>query len=244
MVSQHTPAGPASQPVPEDSRSRRQLLMGGGTAALGAAALLSGCGKAASPAQVIIKKHSPEARRDVQILNVLLDVEYRAIAAYTASVPLLAAFARQEAKAHKARHPAPKPTPAKMKKKKKRSVPLSTSALFAPNAAAQFLGQEIDHTNELKGTIKGVLGGKPAKPAPSYDLVNPNPSSKRDVLLILQQIEQAQLEAYLKAVTELSPGALKGTAASICANHAQHLMVLRMELGLAAIPSAFVTGQE
>jgi hypothetical protein len=234
--------GRGLQGGPEDSRSRRQLLAGGGAAALGGALLLGGCGKSAPAADVIaFDKHSPGAESDVRILNGLLDLEYRGIAAYTASVPLLAAVARQEAKAHKPSHPARKP--AAPKQKAKSSRPLSTAALFAPNAAAAFLGQEIDHTLELKKIIKQA-GAKPARPAPSYNLVNPNPSSKDDVLVALHGIEQAQLMGYLQAVTLLTLGELRSAVAAIFANHAQHVMVVRMQLGLAPIPAPFVTGQE
>ncbi len=231
--------GPALEVAPEDPRSRRQLLMGGGAAALGAAALLSGCGKSTAPSNIALTKHSPGAKRDIHILNALLDLEYHAIAAYTASVPLLAAANRQEKRAHKKSHSPAKATAPK----KKPPAPLSTAPLLASNAASAFLGHEIGHSVELKKIIKQA-GGKPARPKPSYDLGNPNPSTKSDVLLVLRQIEQLQLVAYLQAVPLLTPGQLRSAAAAIFANEAQHLMVLRMELGLSAIPSPFVTGRE
>lgn len=232
------PPGPAPGAAPEDPRSRRQLLAGG-AAALGGAALLAGCGSAATPADTIpFTTHTPGAKQDVRILNGLLDFEFHAIYAYTASVPVLASFAREEAKAHAKSHRASKSP----KKTKKPPPPLSTVPLFAPNAASVFLSQEIDHTIQWKHLIKQA-GGKPARAAPSYDLGG-NPATKQDVLLVLHGIEQSQLTAYLSAVTALSPGQLRAAAAGIFANHAQHLMVLRMQLGLPPIPAPLASGQE
>lgn len=231
---------PALGEAPEDPRSRRQLLAGG-AGALGAATLLGACGNSTRSAETIpLSPHSPGAKRDIAIMNGLLDLEYHAIYAYTASVPVLASIARADAKQHAASHRAQKP--AAPKKTKGPAPPLSAVPLFAPNASSVFLSQEIDHSIQWKALIK-LAGGKPARSAPSYDLGG-NPASRRDVLLVLHAIEQTQLTAYLGAAKTLSPGQLRATAAGIFANHAQQLMVLRMQLGLAPIPSAFVTGQE
>jgi Ferritin-like domain len=239
VVSPPSDSEPELGPGPDDPRSRRQLLAGSGAAALGAAALLSGCGSSAPPANRIrIDKHSPEARRDIRLLNHLLDLEYHAIEAYTASVPILAAANRQQPSTHK-KPAASQPASAGSTQKHR---PLSTEPLLSSNAAALFLAQEIDHSLELKAIIKQA-GGKPASPAPSYDLGG-DVSSKNDVLLVLHKLEQAQLTAYLEAITLLTPGQLRAAAAAIFSNEAQHAMVLRMGLGLPAIPSPFVTGRE
>jgi hypothetical protein len=214
--------------------------VGGGAAALGAAGVLSGCGKAAQKSNIALTKRSPGAKTDVQTLNHLLDLEYRAIYAYTASIPLLAAANRQGKSSHKKKPSAPVLAP--VARKKPPPPPLSTVALLASNAAAQFLSQEIDHSLELKAIIKQA-GGKPHRPAPAYDL-GASPRSRKDVLLILHALEQAQLVAYLEAVTVLTPGQLRAAAAAIFANEAQHLMVLRMELGQSPVPSPFVSGRE
>jgi len=66
--------------------SRRAMLKNSGAA--GAALLLAGCGSDSNPLDV--HKIPPEARNaDVEILNGLLALEYKAIAAYTAGIPLL-----------------------------------------------------------------------------------------------------------------------------------------------------------
>jgi hypothetical protein len=64
-------------------RSRRQLLLGGA----GGALALAGCGGSRLREQV--RGGTDVAAADVGILNGLLDLEYHAIAAYSAGIPLL-----------------------------------------------------------------------------------------------------------------------------------------------------------
>jgi bacterioferritin (cytochrome b1) len=78
--------------------SRRALIRGSGIGVVGAAALaLEAC--ASGSRQPTVHKIPPAARNaDVEILNRLLDVEYRAIAAYTAVIPLLTLHVKDAAK--------------------------------------------------------------------------------------------------------------------------------------------------
>ncbi len=108
-------------------------------------------------------------------------------------------------------------------------------------AGKLFLNDELSHAGALGGLVKAA-GGKPVKPAPSYDLGHPR--TGRDVLTLLHQIESAQIQAYLAALPRLEPSSVKRSVASILANDAQHLTVVRAALGRAAVPSAFVTGRE
>lgn len=213
---------------PED-HSRRRLLAGG---ALGTAAILAGCtSKVKQPSNVPLTKHTPGAKRDVKVLNGLLQLEYHAIAAYTACIPLLP-------------HPAPPPpgsNPPPPKPPPKNPPPLELLLPLSYAAAQQFLSQELAHVTELRGFIHQA-GGRREKPRPSYELGHP--SSKDDVLHLLHRIEQTQLTAYLEAIPLLSPGKLRGAAAAIFANHAQHIAVWRFELGRRPVPSAFVDGSE
>ena len=62
--------------------------------------------------------------------------------------------------------------------------------------------------------------------------------------MLLHAVEQAQIAAYLNAIPRLEPGVVKQQVASILANDAQHVAVVRAALGRPAIPSAFVTGRE
>ena len=65
-----------------------------------------------------------------------------------------------------------------------------------------------------------------------------------EVLALLHEVEQAQITAYLAALPRLAPASVKQSVASILANDAQHVTVVRAALGQPAVPSAFVTGRE
>jgi Ferritin-like domain len=106
-------------------------------------------------------------------------------------------------------------------------------------AAKQFLGQELAHVVELSDLIKKA-GGKAVKPQARYDVGRPQSSG--DVLALLMRAEQAQLDGYLSAIPRLSGGRLKSTISAIYANDAQHLAVVRSELGQPPVPAAFATG--
>jgi ferritin-like protein len=233
VVSGGIEADPPLPPAPGGERSRRALLARGG--ALGLAALVAGCtSKVKQPSNVPLNKHTPGAERDVDILNGLLSLEYRSIAAYTACIPLVP-------------KPVPPPknqapqTPPPSTPSKKPPPPLRLMVPLAYTAFQQFLSQELAHVTELNGFI-GQVGGHPVKPAVSYDLGHPK--TKLDVLMLLHRIEESLQAAYLHAVGLLTPQELRGAAAAIFANHAQHSSVLRLQLGLAPIPSAFVSRPE
>lgn len=68
-----------------DPWSRRTLLRGGGAAF--AAAALAACGN--KPLRIRIRNGAKVSAADVDALNVLLELEHYAVAAYTAGIPLL-----------------------------------------------------------------------------------------------------------------------------------------------------------
>ena len=116
--------------------------------------------------------------------------------------------------------------------------------LLAPatiKAGQLFLNDELSHAGALAGWINAA-GGTPIMPAPSYDLGHPRTSQQ--VLALLHEIERAQITAYLAALPRLAPGMVQQSVASILANDAQHVAVVRAALGQPAVPSAFVTGRE
>jgi Ferritin-like domain len=108
-------------------------------------------------------------------------------------------------------------------------------------AGQLFLNDELSHAGDLAGLIRAA-GAKPPKPAPSYPLGHPR--TGEEVLALLHAVERAQVAAYLDALPRLRPGTLKQQVASILANDAQHLAVVRAALHQPAVPSAFVTGRE
>ena len=109
----------------------------------------------------------------------------------------------------------------------------------ATKAAKQFLGQELAHAQSLTELIKQA-GGKAAKPSASYELGHP--ATEPQVLALLEALEGRQLAAYVQMIPQLSPGHLRSAVAAIFANDAQHLAVLRTELGQDPVPTAFVSG--
>jgi hypothetical protein len=108
-------------------------------------------------------------------------------------------------------------------------------------AAKRFLQQELDHADGLARLVRDA-GGKPRKPRASYDLGHPR--TGEDILRVLHRIESAQLAAYLDAIPRLSPGPVRAMAAAFFANDAQHVSIVRAQLGLAPVPAALVTGRE
>jgi hypothetical protein len=75
------------------SHSRRGFLAAG---VIGGAALAAGCGGDSLKEQ--LKRSPPVAQTDVKLLNHLIDLEYLAVAAYTAGLPLLHRPAARAAK--------------------------------------------------------------------------------------------------------------------------------------------------
>ncbi len=108
-------------------------------------------------------------------------------------------------------------------------------------AGQLFLNDEISHAGDVAGLVREA-GGKPIKPAPTYALGHPRTSE--EVLMLLHVVENAQIAGYLYAIKQLEPGVVKQQVASILANDAQHVAVVRAALGQSAIPSAFVNGRD
>jgi hypothetical protein len=111
----------------------------------------------------------------------------------------------------------------------------------AATAAKRFLDQDLTHAGELSGLVRDA-GVKPPMPQPSYDLGHPR--SVTDVLELLHAVERNVIAAYLDAIPRLAPGSVRSAVASLLANEAQHVAVLRATLGRPPVPFALVTGKE
>jgi hypothetical protein len=112
---------------------------------------------------------------------------------------------------------------------------------FDKKAAQRFLGQELSHAGELSGLVKEAKG-QPIQPRTDYGL--PRPGNAAEVLQLLHTLESGMITVYLDVIPRLAPGIVRASVASILANEAQHLAVVRSGQGLAPVPSAFVTGRE
>jgi len=108
-------------------------------------------------------------------------------------------------------------------------------------AAKQFLNEELQHTGQLLALIKAA-GGVARPRAASYDIGGP--PNGPGVLALLRELELAQISNYLNVIPKLSPGPVRAAVASILANDAQHVSILRLAQGLSAVPSPFVSGSE
>jgi hypothetical protein len=109
------------------------------------------------------------------------------------------------------------------------------------HAARQFLSEELEHTGELISLIKTSGGHAPPR-ANSYQLGRPPDAA--GVLKLLHTLETMQIATYLQAIPRLSPGPTRAAAATILTVDSQHVTMLRLTQGQAAVPSAFVTGSE
>jgi hypothetical protein len=110
----------------------------------------------------------------------------------------------------------------------------------AAKDAGQFLGQEESHAGELIGLLK-----KANVPAPTPGVYNlGHPRTERQVLELLERLENAQLDIYLSTIPKLSAGPLRAAAAAIFANDAQHVMYLRVRLHKPPAPAAFVVARQ
>ncbi len=110
-------------------------------------------------------------------------------------------------------------------------------------AARQFRAQEQEHVDATTKTLRGIGGESdpPAERIEANDL-----TTRSDRLEFLYEMESATIDAELNAVLRLTTDWPRPLIASMAANQAQRLVLLRRALGaspLATIPSAFETGE-
>lgn len=236
MVDECTDGEPSSPAAAVDEHSRRQLLSGGAATLGGAALLLAGCtSKVKTPSHVPINSKTPGVKQDIKALNALLQLEYRSIAAYTQCIPLLP----QPTPPPPNQSPPPPPS---NQPSNQPPPPLKLLVPLAYTAAQTFQTHELAHVRELTGFIRQA-GGQAHKPAAFYDLGR-QPRTRLEVLTLLHANEEKVMAGYLRVTDWLTPRELRGAAAAILANHAQHSSIIRLELGLPPVPSAFLARPE
>jgi hypothetical protein len=111
----------------------------------------------------------------------------------------------------------------------------------AQNNAKQILSQEVAHSGELYGLIRKAKGAG-NRPQPSYPLGHPR--THVQVLELLHTLEQEQIAAFLDAIPSVSPGSVRAVLASVLANDAQHVVLLRRALRVDPLPEPFPTGSD
>ncbi len=138
------------------------------------------------------------------------------------------------------------------------AIGLEQSAVFAYTAAAGtgklgkstpvaklFAKQEQEHADGLISALEGLGGKAPAKPTKPEDvpgLAEAAGGDAKDITEFAVELETMAVAAYYDAHGKLQAPELLSTGASIMANEAQHLVVLRQALGQDPSPNAFVTG--
>lgn len=103
--------------------------------------------------------------------------------------------------------------------------------------------QEQEHVDALAMALESLGGGAPEPPAPEDVDGLGALRSRADVLRFGIELERMAVAAYYDAHAKLQDAKLLQTSASIMAADAQHLVVLRQELGRDPSPDAFVTGE-
>jgi Ferritin-like domain len=109
--------------------------------------------------------------------------------------------------------------------------------------ARRFRAQEQEHVDATTKTLRGLDGEAepPAETVEAGDLRTP-----AEAMRFLYELESATIDAELHAVAELTIGWPRPLIASMAANQAQRLVLIRRALGagpLELVPEAFETGE-
>lgn len=115
----------------------------------------------------------------------------------------------------------------------------------ATAVATLFGKQEQEHADGLIQALESLGGKPPPKPTKAADvdgLAEAAGGNAADILNFAVEIETMAVGAYYDAHGKLKSPELLSTGASIMANEAQHLVILRQALKKNPSPDAFVTG--
>ena len=109
--------------------------------------------------------------------------------------------------------------------------------------AREFLSQEQEHVDATMKTLRGLE--EEADP-PAETIAVDGLETSRDAFEFLYELESATIDAELSAVGKLTIAWPRPLVASMAANQAQRLVLIRRALGagpLETIPQAFETGE-
>jgi rubrerythrin len=112
---------------------------------------------------------------------------------------------------------------------------------YGQKMAAQFLAQELLHAGELRSLVRQV-GGQPHEPLGHYDFGRAR--EPKQLLALLHDLERQQIAAYLNAIPRISDPSLRQSLASVLANDAQHVTILRAQQGTVAMSAPFLSADE
>ncbi|MEA2191911.1 MAG: hypothetical protein QOI73_2032 [Solirubrobacteraceae bacterium] len=125
------------------------------------------------------------------------------------------------------------------------------SDLLSPaftRVARRFRAHEQEHEDALTTALQDLGGSAPAKPATRADIDAVakgigDARSQADLANFAIELETAAVAAYYDAHSKLVDAKLLQAGASIMANEAQHLVVLRQAVKRPPVPNAFETGK-
>lgn len=106
-----------------------------------------------------------------------------------------------------------------------------------------YVAQELEHIDGWTKAMRGLDGTVETEPE---ELDYTGIETEDDYLRFAYEVTSTDLTHFLEDVTQLSTSAPQSFAASIAANEAQHLVVLRQALGadlVEAVPDSFDTGE-
>lgn len=109
-------------------------------------------------------------------------------------------------------------------------------------SARLFRGQEQEHVDATIKTLRGLGGEVEAEPE---EIESPPLKSRAEAVEFLYAMEGATIDSELAAISKLNAPWPRSLLASTVANQAQHLVILRRELGakpLESIPQPFENG--
>jgi hypothetical protein len=109
-------------------------------------------------------------------------------------------------------------------------------------SARLFHAQEQEHVDATIRTLRGLGGQVEAEPE---EIASAGLKSRADIVEFLYEMESATIGAELSALSKLNTPWTRSLLASTVANQAQHLVLLRRELGakpLETVPVPFENG--
>jgi rubrerythrin len=109
-------------------------------------------------------------------------------------------------------------------------------------AAVLFADQQREHVGALSAALEDLDGKAPAMPRPAQIEGLEEASSQADGLTLAIDLENALIRVYGEIVASPAGPAILKTVVEIAGNAAQHLVVLRQQLGDPPLPEAFETG--
>ncbi len=108
--------------------------------------------------------------------------------------------------------------------------------------AAYLRAQEQEHVDAVLKALRGLGSSAESSPEP---VDTSGLTSDRERLVFLYEVESATIDEELSAISKLEAPWPRSLLASTVANQAQHLTLLRQELGegpLASVPEPFENG--